>query len=604
MTDKDPLIGQVIADRYQVLALLGAGGMGRVYLAEHVRMGRKSALKVMSPALAATADAISRFNREAANASRINHPNVAQIYDFGETSDGMLYLAMEYIEGETLTRVIEREGSLSIARAAGIANQAADALSAAHHLGIVHRDLKPENIMLARHIDGSDWVKVVDFGIAKTTQQSGGSQTVTTVGVSLGTPEYMSPEQLAGERLDARSDLYALGLVCFNMLTGDLPYPRVTSRETLVKRLTAKPRSLSDVRPDIAWPEALQAALDRALAPDPKDRFTGVAEFGREVLMATESAPDPDRTVRMQPVTGKAPAKATVPLRGSTKELPANRWPRRALYIAGALAIFLAARAALRGQFLRREVASEVPHAADTTAAPSAAAKSDSGRDSAKAPAAVASQSGAPALPPVDSSPSQPVAVPAPRHLSGASSPARTAATAARSAMSPERPNTDSVAVPSEAPPPAALPVAGRGQPHPWLRANGDSGVARNLDANAPMADRLRAFGEEVQGHLQRANSLLGAGEVRQARQNIMEAASEIRFLREVMPGAPQVGELQQQLRRSVQQAYQRCQALVAGGATVPKGFRCEALVPGLNRGAGQNRRFGQPGQPFGQPPA
>ena len=253
-TSKDSLIGQVIADRYQVLELIGEGGMGRVYLAEHVRMGRKCAIKVMSPTLALSADAISRFNREASNASRINHPHVAQIYDFGGTPDKTLYLAMELVEGETLRGIIERTGPLAPSRAAEITRQVADALAAAHHLGIVHRDLKPDNIMLARHHDGRDWVKVVDFGIAKTMQgnsdrEGGGSQTLTTAGVSLGTPEYMSPEQLAGERLDNRTDLYSLGLVLFNMLTANLPYPQVTSRETLVRRLTSRPVSLSEIAP-------------------------------------------------------------------------------------------------------------------------------------------------------------------------------------------------------------------------------------------------------------------------------------------------------------------------------------------------------------------
>src|SRR5881227_1892360 len=286
----DPLIGQVVADRYQILSLIGEGGMGRVYLAEHVRMGRKSAVKVINPALATTSDAISRFNREAANACKINHPNVAQVYDFGEMADGTLYLAMEYIDGETLDAIVAREGSLPPARAAQITKQVADALFAAHHLGIVHRDLKPENVMVARHLDGSDWVKVVDFGIAKTIQRDGsGSQTVTMAGVSLGTPEYMSPEQLAGEKLDHRTDVYSLGLVLFNALTGDLPYPKVTSKETLVRRLTSRPRTLAEVRPEKAWPPELQRALDRALATEVADRFDSVADFGRAVVRAAES---------------------------------------------------------------------------------------------------------------------------------------------------------------------------------------------------------------------------------------------------------------------------------------------------------------------------
>src|SRR5204863_2877946 len=156
------LVGQVIADRYHVIGKLGEGGMGQVYLAEHVKMGRRSALKVMNPAMVKDADAISRFNREAANASHINHPNVADVYDFGETLDGIIYLAMEFVDGPPLTKLIEEEGPLPATRAAAIIRQAADALAVAHDMGIVHRDLKPDNIMIARSRDGSDIVKVVD----------------------------------------------------------------------------------------------------------------------------------------------------------------------------------------------------------------------------------------------------------------------------------------------------------------------------------------------------------------------------------------------------------------------------------------------------------
>jgi serine/threonine-protein kinase len=279
--ESDPFIGKILADRYRILRTLGEGGMGRVYLAEHVRMGRLSAVKVMSPALAPTPDAISRFNREAANASRINHPNVAAIYDFGETEDGTLYLAMEYVEGRTLTAVLRDGGPLLPVRAAELAGQIADGLHAAHHLGIVHRDLKPDNILVATRHDGSEQVKIVDFGIAKTTQA--GDQTVTSLGVAIGTPEYMSPEQIAGESLDARTDLYSLGLVLFNMLTGVLPHPALTSKQSLVQRLTAKPLTLSEVKPNVPWPPRVQKALDRALAPEPDDRYGNVLDFARDV---------------------------------------------------------------------------------------------------------------------------------------------------------------------------------------------------------------------------------------------------------------------------------------------------------------------------------
>jgi serine/threonine-protein kinase len=278
------LVGSIIAERYHVIRKLGEGGMGQVYLAEHVKMGRKSAVKVMNPGMVNDADAISRFNREAANASRINHPNVAGIYDFGETADGLIFLAMEYIEGEPLTSLVESTGALPPMRAAEIARQAADALTVAHEMGIVHRDLKPDNIMITRNRDGSDCVKVVDFGIAKAADNQ--AQKVTRTGLVVGTPEYMSPEQLAGDKLDGRSDVYSLALVSFNMLTGQLPFPSETAQESMIMRLTDKPRSLTEMRPDGAWPPDVQAVMDRALERDAKLRYQTANEFGRALYAA------------------------------------------------------------------------------------------------------------------------------------------------------------------------------------------------------------------------------------------------------------------------------------------------------------------------------
>jgi eukaryotic-like serine/threonine-protein kinase len=283
------LVGSVIADRYHVIRKLGEGGMGQVYLAEHVRMGRKSAVKVMNPGMVHDADAISRFNREASNASRISHPNVAAIYDFGETSDGLIYLAMEFVEGEPLTKLIEREGALSAARAASIVRQTGEALAVAHDLGIVHRDLKPDNIMIAKDRDGADCVKVVDFGIAKAANNE--AQKVTRTGLVVGTPEYMSPEQLAGDALDGRSDVYSLALVAFTMLTGRLPFPSETVQESMIMRLTVRPRSLSEMKPDVNWPSPLQAAIDKGLARDARERYATASEFGRDVWQAVERMP-------------------------------------------------------------------------------------------------------------------------------------------------------------------------------------------------------------------------------------------------------------------------------------------------------------------------
>ena len=280
------LVGQVIADRYHVVKKLGAGGMGQVYLAEHVKMGRRSAIKVMNPSMVHDPDAVARFNREASNASRITHANVCAIYDFGETADGLIYLAMEFIEGEPLTELLERDGALPLARAASIFVQTAEALQAAHDLGIVHRDLKPDNIMLTRP-KGGDTVKVVDFGIAKAVGGDDAGQKVTKTGLVIGTPEFMSPEQLSGDTLDGRSDLYSLALVLYRMLTGKLPFEATTVQETMIKRLTDEPTKLADARPDLSFPPGLQPVLDTALARTPAERYQSVTKFAADVAAVT-----------------------------------------------------------------------------------------------------------------------------------------------------------------------------------------------------------------------------------------------------------------------------------------------------------------------------
>lgn len=281
------LVGQVIADRYHVVKKLGEGGMGQVYLAEHVKMGRRSAIKVMNPSMVHDPDAVARFNREASNASRITHPNVCAIYDFGETPDGLIYLAMEFIEGEPLTDLLEREAALPLERAAGLFLQTADALQAAHDLGIVHRDLKPDNIMLSRRKSGGDTVKVVDFGIAKAVGGDEAGQKVTKTGLVVGTPEFMSPEQLSGDKLDGRSDLYSLALVFYRMLTGTLPFHATSVQETMIKRLTDDPLKLAEARPDLSFPAGLQPVLDTALARSPADRYQTVAKFAADVAAVT-----------------------------------------------------------------------------------------------------------------------------------------------------------------------------------------------------------------------------------------------------------------------------------------------------------------------------
>jgi hypothetical protein len=377
------LLGAIVAERYHILKKLGEGGMGTVYLAEHVKMGRKAALKVMNPGMNTDADAIARFNREAANASRLNHPNVCAIYDFGETSDGLIYLAMEFIEGESLTSLIEKNGYLAAPRAASIIHQAADALAVAHDYGIVHRDLKPDNIMIAKDRDGADVVKVVDFGIAKAS--SSDAQKVTKTGLVVGTPEYMSPEQLAGDKLDGRSDIYSLGLVAFNCLTGLLPFPSETAQEAMIMRLTDLPKTLAEMKPDVEWPAELQAVMDRVLARDADERYQKSDEFGRDISKAVENMPAAVAAAagtmvmgapvaelpktRMAP-KGGATAKIEAPAPAPVAVAPAKKSP--VMMIAAAVVILAGGGAA--AMFMKGGGSTAAPTAKTDAAAPAASA--------------------------------------------------------------------------------------------------------------------------------------------------------------------------------------------------------------------------------------
>lgn len=316
------LLGQVIAERYHITKKLGEGGMGQVYLAEHVKMGRRCAIKIMTPGTMSDPDAISRFNREAANASRITHPNVCAIYDFGETTEGLIYLAMEFIEGNSLSGLMEEAGTLPLARAAAIVHQTAEALHVAHDLGIVHRDLKPDNIMVIT-ARGKDTVKVVDFGIAKAIGgDEGKGQKVTKTGFVVGTPEYMSPEQLSGDPIDGRSDLYSLGLVFYKMLTGASPFPSDSQQETMIKRLTDDPLPLAVARPDVRFPAELQRVIDRALARSPADRYRTAGDFARDVkglssvLTGQVDAEAGTQVVRQEDLKSAVPATRVDPAAG------------------------------------------------------------------------------------------------------------------------------------------------------------------------------------------------------------------------------------------------------------------------------------------------
>jgi serine/threonine-protein kinase len=554
-TSDDPLIGKVIAERYHILELLGVGGMGRVYAAEHVALGRKSAVKVINPSLATAADAISRFNREAANASRINHPNIAQIYDFGE-SDGVLYLAMEFVEGEALSTMVQRLGPLSVTRAASVTSQVAEALGAAHLLGIVHRDLKPENIMIGRRHDGSDWVKVVDFGIAKTVEQDHGSQTVTMAGVALGTPEYMSPEQFAGEKLDHRTDIYSLGLVLFNILTGELPYPSVTSKDSLVKRLTSTPRPLAEAKPDIGWPPGLQTALDRALAPDAANRYNRVGDFSADVARAAERAPDaPRRAVEGPTAPTAAPIpQAEVKRPARPRPLPTEEPvapPKRGSGVLLFFVLLLVGTVTL-GAIYPREIlrtAALLTGSADATTPTVPVATPDELPD-----VEVIPQGGTTATTPASTSRTARDTLAAARDTHPASERPSDSATRVSTAPATQR---------NAAPPPTAPSRADDSRSrnplrHPWLKPNGDSGVTRDLGEGAGPDELLHAQLDELQGHLALGTRYASRADVAGARTAFHDAVDEGRGLK--LADRTLTQRVDMYIRNAMRDAYQACQ--------------------------------------------
>lgn len=307
------LIGTVIADRYLVTELLGAGGMGTVYLARHVRLPQQAAIKVLRRNMVRDGDAVARFNREAANASRIDHERIARVFDFGETSDGTVYLAMEYVPGRTLKQIIAADGVLSLERTSRITRQVGEALDAAHRLGIVHRDLKPDNIMVIEDAELGDRCKVVDFGIAKAMGGGEGEPGLTKTGFVVGTPEFMSPEQLFGAAVDHRSDVYALALVIYQCLTGALPFDSSTPERTMTARLTESPQPLAVVRPDIVWDPGIQAVFDRGLAKDPGDRYLSAGAFARAFEAAVAPKPTGAATTDSPPEAAAVAAQAAAP---------------------------------------------------------------------------------------------------------------------------------------------------------------------------------------------------------------------------------------------------------------------------------------------------
>jgi len=263
----DPLLGTTVAGRYKVIKLLGEGGMGQVYLAEHSAIEKRMALKVLRAEYAHKGEIVTRFQQEAISASRIKHPNVLDVFDFGQLENGCFYLAMEFLEGNDLADELQRARQLTPARALPIAMQICRALSAAHAKGVVHRDMKPENVFLQRTGDGEEIVKIVDFGIAqlKPSNEEAAAQSthrrLTRTGMIFGTPEYMAPEQALGQAVDARADLYALGVILFEMLAGVRPFEAESKVALLGMKVTSDPPALSAKNPDLQVSASVEAVV-------------------------------------------------------------------------------------------------------------------------------------------------------------------------------------------------------------------------------------------------------------------------------------------------------------------------------------------------------
>ena len=265
--------GTLLLDRYRLLKKLGEGGMGTVYLAEHVTIKKRCAIKLLNPEFAHKSDLVERFLQEARAASMIAHENVVEITDFGAAPNGSVFFVMEMLIGEDLSETIKREAPLPWSRVAPIALQICRALAAAHNKGIVHRDMKPENCFRVERHGNADFIKVLDFGIAKVTSDDpdGTGGLLTSTGMIFGTPTYMSPEQAQGQSVDLRSDIYALGVILYELLTGVSPFQREDAQSTIRAILTEGVRSPSRIVPAIS--PAMEAVILCAMARDPQHRF-------------------------------------------------------------------------------------------------------------------------------------------------------------------------------------------------------------------------------------------------------------------------------------------------------------------------------------------
>ncbi len=324
----DDYVGKIISGKYRIEQMIGEGGMGRVYKALQVALDKPVVLKVLRKSLLSDERTVQRFQREAKAASRLNHANSISVLDFGRTDDGALFIAMEFVSGKDLHQILSKEWPLPEARIIRIISQVLSALADAHSAGVIHRDLKPENIMVEQRRGEPDFVKVLDFGIAKITDSTGDDgPALTRAGFVCGTPEYMSPEQARGGALDARSDLYSVGVILYQLTTGLLPFESDSAVGFATKHLSEEPPPPSKRRPDARISPAMERLIMRVLSKDPNQRPATAEAFRSELAaVGREGKNGPRRTPQ---VLGPIPRKVSAEESATTRITSGPQWGER-----------------------------------------------------------------------------------------------------------------------------------------------------------------------------------------------------------------------------------------------------------------------------------
>src|SRR6266850_3481764 len=332
--ESDPLLGRVLNDRYRILEGIGRGGMGRVYKALQAPLDRVVALKVLGAGHDRDPNFYKRFFLEASVTAKLTHPNTITLYDYGRTDDGIFFIAMEYLDGRTLSQAIQSEGALAQERVIHIAQQVCRSLREAHSLGIIHRDLKPANVMLLHQQDDHDFVKVLDFGLVKFFSGVEGDQgdEITNAGTFMGSPHYIAPEQARNQGPDQRCDIYSLGVLLYHMLTGKVPFTAPNPVDIILKHLHEAPVPPRELRPELQIDPRLEAILLRCMAKERSERFQSMDELlaalkvARQQLTgstAPSSAPSPATPEALRPVALRTPSAPQVSPSTPGEALPA-----------------------------------------------------------------------------------------------------------------------------------------------------------------------------------------------------------------------------------------------------------------------------------------